>query len=103
MKLPEYSIEPKDHWLWFFVTSDWDAYPNFMNIAPWWRLGNLKKDSWEKILQNYAEDNCFGLKTYKNESSKSLVTKYADPNGIKVYMNRGELITYLIGKHCRKN
>ena len=101
MKLPEYSIEPKDHWLWFFITSDWNVYPNFMNIAPWWKLGNIKKDGWENILSNYIEDKCLGLKTYKNETSKSIVNNYADKRGEKIYMNKNELIRFLIGKHCR--
>ncbi|MDD5529002.1 MAG: radical SAM protein [bacterium] len=96
------SVMPKEHWLWFFVTSDWNVYPNIMGVAPWWLLGNTKHDSWETILSNYAYDKNIGLKIMNNMTVSELANRYGNKTGNKIYSNKSELITYLVGKHCRE-
>ena len=99
----EYNLLPDNHWLWFFVTSDWNIYPNFMGPAPWWKLGNLKKDKWKTILDNYKKNNNLGLKALTEITAKSLAEKYGNVKGVKLYNNESELVEYWFGKYCRNN
>ena len=99
----EYTLLPESHWLWFFVTSNWDVYPNFMGPAPWWKLGNLKKEKWKTILDNYKNNKNIGLKTMTEITAKELAEKYGNVNGKKLYNNECELVEYWVGKYCRDN
>jgi len=92
-----YTATPEKHWLWFYVTADWNVYPNFSEIASWWKLGNLKEDSWKSILDNYAEDKILGLKVMNKILVKELAEKYGNLNVNKLYMGKGEIIDYWIG------
>lgn len=98
----EYIALPQNHWLWFFVTSDWNVYPNLMGIAPWWKLGNLKTDDWHTILSNYKNSNNIGLKVLTEFPVNELAKKYGNINGKKLYSNKNELINYWVGKCCRE-
>lgn len=90
---------PREHWLWFFITSDWNVYPNFMGIAPWWKIGNLKEDEWNKIITNYVCDNCLGLKTFSNMKIQYLIRKYCNRKSNKVYTSKKDLLVYLVNRY----
>ena len=99
----DYTAIPGNKWLWFNITSSWDVYPNFMGIAPWWKLGNLKSDSWKTVLKNYKENKNLGLKVMTEVPIKELAKRYGNKNGNKLYYGKGEFIEYLVEKYCRKN
>lgn len=99
----DYTAVPGNKWLWFNITSSWDVYPNFMGIAPWWKLGNLKSDSWKTVLKNYKENKNLGLKVMTEVPIKELAKRYGNKNGNKLYYGKGEFIEYLVEKYCRKN
>jgi MoaA/NifB/PqqE/SkfB family radical SAM enzyme len=99
----EYTLIPDDHWLWFFVTSDWDVYPNFMGPAPWWKLGNLKENNWKTIVDNYKNNNNLGLKVMTEISAKELAKKYGSIEGEKLYNDESQLVEYWLGKYCREH
>jgi hypothetical protein len=50
--------------LWFLVKSNFDVYTNFGTLELWWRLGNLKRDSINKIFQNFEENKTPGLYSF---------------------------------------
>lgn len=92
---------PSDHNLVFFVTSDWNIYPNFSEIAPWWKLGNLKVDTWPEILSRYVDNYPLGLEVMTTCTNKELASQYGDPLGEGLYLERSELVDYYIAKACR--
>ena len=63
---------PKDHNLVFFLTSDWNVYPNFSEVAPWWKLGNLKTDPWGESLARYESSRPLGLRVMTTSTHREL-------------------------------
>jgi len=47
--------------LGFYVTADEDVFSNVGELAPWWRLGNLRHDAPGTIIANLEEDRALGL------------------------------------------
>lgn len=92
---------PKEHNLFFFVTSDWEVYPNLGEVAPWWRLGNLQKDPWLDILSSYKNNIPIGLRNLDTLTNKELATRYGDVTGDKLFMNVDELVGYYLAKANR--
>lgn len=97
----EVTALPRNHNLWFYVTADWNVYPNFSEIAPWWKLGNLKKNKWHEILSRYVNNDNLGLKVMTEISLKELAIKCGNPDGDKVFTNDSQYGEYLLGKYCR--
>lgn len=92
---------PKNHNLFFFVTSDWSVYPNLGEIAPWWKIGNLKQNSWKEILDNYKNNASLGLNILNNTTNKELALRFGDLSGSKLFMSEEELVSYYVAKACR--
>lgn len=88
--------------LWFYVNSNWDVYSNLSSLNPWWRLGNLKKDSLHDIFSAFYEGKILGLKVLKNVSKKELVQRYGDIKSNKIYMSESDLIGLYIEKYCEE-
>ncbi len=96
------TVMPNNHNLWFYITSNWDVYPNFMGIAPWWKLGNLKSNSWKSILNTYVENNNKGLRIMNEITTKELIQKCGDKNSEKIFSGVGQFEEYLVEKYCRE-
>lgn len=100
MTNPNISIAPKSHNLWFFITANWDVYPNFNGINPWWKLGNLKSDKWERILERYINNDTFGLKMMVEKPLRELVIECGEPDSRKVFTMGSQYGEYLLEKYC---
>ena len=87
--------------LWLFVCSNWDVYANVGTLDPWYRLGNLKRDSVQTIISTFETNGNLGLSTQFNHSPIALTGKYGNPSGQKIYSSKGDLMSLYIGYHCR--
>lgn len=87
---------------WFFVTNKWDVYSNVGTLEPWWKLGNLKKDSVETIMRRFEQDQVPGLDILLNYPRDRLAREYGKPHGRKLYSGKGDLISLYHAKHCEK-
>ena len=88
--------------LWFFVCSDWDIFANVGTLEPWYRLGNLKRDSFESIIRKFEDDSVLGLNVQFHESPVRLAEHFGDPRGQKVYSSKEDLLSLYRGRHCEK-
>ena len=89
------------HQLWFFVTSNWDVYPNFMGPAPWWKLGNLRTEPWQDVWQRYAAGDCIGLQVMRTWTAVQLAQAYGAPDGDSLFDSVGQVVDYWRGHACR--
>ncbi len=87
---------------WFFVTNDWDVFSNVGTLESWWRLGNLKADSVETIMQRFEKDEILGLDTLLNYPRDRLAREYGDPNGLKIYSAKDDLLSLYMAKYCEE-
>jgi MoaA/NifB/PqqE/SkfB family radical SAM enzyme len=70
--------------LWFSVKNNWDVYSNRGNYSPWWRLGNMKKDSINAIFESYDTDGPLGYRFNRPEVLPELARRYGDPRSRRV-------------------
>ena len=105
--LKDEEIRPRDERVlgepqqfWFFVTNDWDVFSNVGTLEPWWRLGNLKVDSVETIMRRFEKDEILGLDVLLNYPRDKLAREYGDPNGLKIYSGKGDLLNLYLSKYC---
>ncbi len=90
----ERPVFSKDHWLWFYVTSDWSVYPNWMGIAPFFYLGNIKRDPWKVILDRYVSNEAPGLQRRSKSTSYELTRMHGDKKGERIFMDENEVLEY---------
>jgi len=90
------------HQFWLFVMNNWDVYSNIGTLEPWWRLGNLKIDSVETIMQRFKNDENLGLEILLHYSQKKLAEEYGDPQGKKIYSGKNDLLNLYHAGHCEK-
>jgi|WetSurMetagenome_2_1015567.scaffolds.fasta_scaffold22063_2 hypothetical protein len=86
--------------LWFFVTNNWDVFSNVGTLELWWKLGNLKKDSVEAILQRFERDEAPGLDVLYHYPQSKLAEKYGNPQGRKIYSGKEDLLDLYRARHC---
>lgn len=84
----------------FYITSEFDVYPNYTSISPWWYLGNLKTDGIEKILNNYINNKSLGQKVRLSVPIKELVSTCGNLNSTRLF-DKDDYIIYLLNKYCR--
>ena len=79
--------------LWFFVCGNWDVFTNVGTLEPWWRLGNLRKDSVESIVSKFENDGVVGLRAMFHESAIALAKRCGNPAGQRIYSTKGDLLS----------
>jgi len=84
---------------WFFVTGGLDVYYNACDVAPWFRLGNLKGDSWTTILDRLVNRGTPGLRTIYEMAPQELARRHGDPAGRRVYSGTEDLQVLYIARH----
>jgi hypothetical protein len=70
--------------LWFCVSSEWDVYPNMGCGAPWWRLGNLKKEPVAAVFDRFENDCIEPLRLNTADTLRYLAKRYGDPKSTRV-------------------
>lgn len=84
----------------FYVTKDFDVYPNITSINPWWYLGNLKTDGVKKVLFNYKNNNSLAQKISFEVPLCKLAEKCGNPNSTKLF-SKDDYLIYLLNQYCK--
>jgi hypothetical protein len=71
--------------LWLHVTPAFDVYCNYWEIAPPWRLGNLKTDGMAAILDALENDRPPGLHAAFRVPVSELARRFGRPRGRRLY------------------
>ena len=67
------------------INAEYDAYPNIAEIAPWWRLGNLKTDGADAIIKAYRDETPPGMKANREIPISELARQYGVKSSKKLY------------------
>ncbi len=86
--------------LWFLINYNWDVFSNIGSVEPWWKLGNLKKDTVEEIFDNFEQNHTLGLETIYSVPAKTLATHFGDSNSKVVYDSKADLERLFVAKYC---
>ena len=74
------------------VDALFDVYPNIAEPAPWWRLGNLKRDGVDAILHALWHQTTPGMTALCTLPLCELARRYGDPSSTRLY-DRDNLIS----------
>ena len=67
------------------IDARFDAYPNIAEIAPWWRLGNLKTDGADAVIKAYRDETTPGMKANREMPISKLARRYGVKDSKKLY------------------
>ena len=79
---PVYALPDR---LWLLIMANWDVFTNIGTLEPWWKLGNLKKDSMQTIFDNFESDRIPALRANYSVTIRKLAQRYGDPNSQLVF------------------
>lgn len=71
--------------LCFYVTSSFDVFSNVGELAPWWKLGNLRQDDVSDLVDVLENDQAPGLYAIYNISAPELARRYGRLGGEHIY------------------
>ena len=85
----------------FYVDHQFNVCPNIEPSEQSWRLGNLKTDGIEKVLQNYTESRSLAQHTRLTVPLCEIAKAKGDPNSQRLFY-KGDYIEYLLNQYCCK-
>lgn len=85
----------------FYIDQNLNVYPNVASIEPIWKLGNLKKDGIEKVLENYRESKSVAQNIRLNIPLSKIVQEEGNPMGEKLF-EKEDYIEWISNRYCRK-
>ncbi len=77
--------------IYFMVTPTFDVYPNEGELAPWWYLGNLKRDGVQYVVDGFEKRKPPGLSLNREMPVSKLARKYGR-NQQEVLWSRTDLV-----------
>ncbi|WP_097025682.1 hypothetical protein [Clostridium peptidivorans] len=85
----------------FYVTKDFDVYPNYSQISSWWCLGNIKKYSIEKVINNYICNTSLAQNSRLTVPICEMVKVCGNPNSNRLF-DKGDYIMYILNQYCKR-
>lgn len=86
----------------FYVTKDFDVYPNYSQISSWWFLGNIKRDNIEKVINNYINNTSLAQNSRLTVPICEMVKVCGNPNSNRLF-DKGDYITYILNQYCKRS
>lgn len=86
----------------FYVTKDFDVYPNYSQISSWWFLGNIKRDNIEKVINNYINNTSLAQNSRLTVPICEMVKVCGNPNSNRLF-EKGDYITYILNQYCKRS
>lgn len=84
----------------FYIDKDFNVYPNYETPLPFWRLGNLKTDGAEKILDNYVNNKSVAQNALVTVPISKMVAEHGNPDSLQLF-DKGDYRNYILHKYCR--
>lgn len=84
----------------FYVTNDFSVYPNISNIAPWWKLGNIKENTVDEIIYNYQNNKAIAMNISNTVPIYEIVRKVGNKNSNKLF-SKNDYYDYLINQYSK--
>ena len=85
--------------LWLHVDASLNVFPQFGEVQPWYRLGNLRTDGPERIIEAYTSDQTPGQYAQFVMGAKALAERYGNLESDLLY-TPGRLFRRWITQHC---
>lgn len=83
----------------FYIDADFNVFPNETSPYAWWKLGNIRTDSVESILQTYQQGSYKAKQVMKNVSVEELIEKCGNRKSRRLF-TEGDYYMYLVNSFC---
>ncbi|MBE7560205.1 hypothetical protein HS125_15215 [bacterium] len=97
------SAHPEPEEVWFLVSGRFDVYPNMGTLEPWWKLGNLKRQSVAALVEAYETNRPMGLAVNYGVSARQLVERTGRPESRRIYDSLSDLLSLYLARWCEKS
>ena len=84
----------------FFIDAEWNVYPNITAPETAWRLGNLKTESAEAILQTYLQSESLAQKTRLTTPLGRIIRAVGDPQSNRLF-GKGDYVQFCLNRYLR--
>ncbi len=84
----------------FYVDKNFDVYPNISTPMSFWRLGNLKIDGVNKIMNAYLQNESIAQNVSATIPIDEIVTTVGNSESMRLF-DKDDYITYLINQYCK--
>lgn len=85
----------------FLVDKDFHVYPNISTPVSHWRLGNLKTDGAEAVLENYRGSRSMAQHIRRTVPLGEIVRSQGSAESRRLF-SRGDYIEFLLNRYCRQ-
>lgn len=92
---------PLDDELVLYIDANWDVYPNVTAPQPAWRLGNLRTDGPQAVLERCLSQDAPALRICRETPAKALAAACADRSSQRLF-TRGDYRIYLVNRYARE-
>jgi len=86
---------------YFNIDHNWDMYPNNGTPTPKWRLGNLKRDGAQAIVECYRNEASPAQAARRNNPLGEMIRACGDPDSQRLF-GRGDYEDYILEKFCER-
>lgn len=81
-----------------YIDGKLDVYPHFAVQKPWWKIGNLKNESAEKIVDKYLSGETIGQIIRKKIPLSDIVKMFGDSNSRRMF-HKSDYIEYITERY----
>ena len=85
----------------FYVDRNFDVYPNITAPAPFWRLGTLRTDGAEAVLQTYLDSASPAQHAALTVPVREFVRAYGNPDSERLF-GQSDYLEFLLNRWCRE-
>lgn len=86
----------------FYINKDFEVCPNLSTPGPIWRLGSLKTDGPQAVLEAYLQSESPAQRARLTVPLSQIVRAAGDPDSQRLF-SKGDYILYLLTRCCREN
>ncbi len=85
----------------FYVDNNFDVYPNKTTPMAFWRLGNLKIDGIDKVINTYLQNESIAQKVSATIHINEIVKVVGNSESMRLF-DKDDYIIYLINQYCKR-
>ena len=88
--------------LWLYITGKLDVWSNLGTLDPWWKLGNLSRDSVASIVESYEQCRPPGMAAAFGVPARELVERTGRPDSQRIYNDTTDLAALYLARYCER-
>jgi len=85
----------------FFIDRNWDVHPNISAPEAHWRMGNLRHDNAQAVIERYLNNSSPAQAVRHNKPLSEIVHACGNPDGQGLF-GQSDYIEYMLDRFCER-